>query len=374
MIINKLDRLNIQRQSGSGNYRIIATIRDTVDSMDNQFNELNSQNSNLIISNRYNVVTERDCTSIFFSGNIGDVFTITYQQWVVLLGEESYYDILIDTITLQETTKLYYFRDDLVVDSYSIGEVDALLALKANTEHTHTIADIEDLDTTLSIIESDILLKADIDHGHDADYHPLNGNIDLGVNGNWNIHDANGVVLLADNDNNEIVSLWPIRDASVYPEQGIIHTNRPNLDSINQDLGTTNNVAFGRIQSIIDGKARLDIKATPTTTMTQDTLDIIGNSVDTPLSVVLRSTNGGNAILYLDGSGTEESYCWFVADANDVLSIFGKGGIIFGQQVKLANLTTTQRNALTPANGMMIYNATDNKVQAYANGAWVNLH
>tara|TARA_R100000734_G_C3319226_1_gene114679 strand:- start:3818 stop:4393 length:576 start_codon:yes stop_codon:yes gene_type:complete len=42
--------------------------------------------------------------------------------------------------------------------------------------------------------------------------------------------------------------------------------------------------------------------------------------------------------------------------------------------VTLPTLTTTQRNALTGVNGMLIYNTTDSKIQAYAGGAWVNLH
>jgi len=41
---------------------------------------------------------------------------------------------------------------------------------------------------------------------------------------------------------------------------------------------------------------------------------------------------------------------------------------------RLANLTTTQRDALIPANGDMIYNTTTNKLQGYANSAWVDLH
>jgi hypothetical protein len=41
---------------------------------------------------------------------------------------------------------------------------------------------------------------------------------------------------------------------------------------------------------------------------------------------------------------------------------------------KLEQYTTTQRNALTAANGHLIYNTTDHKFQGYANGSWVNLH
>ncbi len=42
--------------------------------------------------------------------------------------------------------------------------------------------------------------------------------------------------------------------------------------------------------------------------------------------------------------------------------------------VKLPTLTTTQRNALSAANGMLIYNSTTSKIEAYAGGAWVALH
>jgi hypothetical protein len=41
---------------------------------------------------------------------------------------------------------------------------------------------------------------------------------------------------------------------------------------------------------------------------------------------------------------------------------------------KLEQYTTTQRNALTAANGHLIYNTTDHKFQGYANGSWVDLH
>ncbi len=39
----------------------------------------------------------------------------------------------------------------------------------------------------------------------------------------------------------------------------------------------------------------------------------------------------------------------------------------------LPRMTTTQRNALTAVNGMIIYNTTTNGVEAYENGAWVNV-
>ena len=40
----------------------------------------------------------------------------------------------------------------------------------------------------------------------------------------------------------------------------------------------------------------------------------------------------------------------------------------------LNTVTTTQRNALSAANGMIVYNSTTSKIEAYAGGAWVQLH
>jgi integrin beta 8 len=36
-------------------------------------------------------------------------------------------------------------------------------------------------------------------------------------------------------------------------------------------------------------------------------------------------------------------------------------------------MTTTQRDAMTPINGMIIYNTTTNTIQGYQNSAWSNL-
>jgi hypothetical protein len=36
-------------------------------------------------------------------------------------------------------------------------------------------------------------------------------------------------------------------------------------------------------------------------------------------------------------------------------------------------MTTTQRNAMTATNGMILYNTTDNQMQARVSGAWVAL-
>jgi hypothetical protein len=54
-------------------------------------------------------------------------------------------------------------------------------------------------------------------------------------------------------------------------------------------------------------------------------------------------------------------------------AISGAASIEATSFIKVSPITTTARNALSASNGMIIYNSTDNKFQAYENGAWVNL-
>ena len=46
---------------------------------------------------------------------------------------------------------------------------------------------------------------------------------------------------------------------------------------------------------------------------------------------------------------------------------------ITGGYTQFGSLTSTQRDALTAANGMVIYNTTNNKFEGYQNGGWINL-
>jgi hypothetical protein len=42
--------------------------------------------------------------------------------------------------------------------------------------------------------------------------------------------------------------------------------------------------------------------------------------------------------------------------------------------LRLYNVSTTNRNSISAADGDMIYNSTTNKAQVFANGSWVALH
>jgi len=79
----------------------------------------------------------------------------------------------------------------------------------------------------------------------------------------------------------------------------------------------------------------------------------------------ITATNG----ITLDSFGSEFDFYSAVS-----LGEYTQGFSFNGRYLKLPNRTTTQRDALTAANGMVIYNTTANKLQVYANGSWVDLH
>ena len=46
---------------------------------------------------------------------------------------------------------------------------------------------------------------------------------------------------------------------------------------------------------------------------------------------------------------------------------------VTGSYIQMPSLTTTERDEISASNGMLIYNSSTNKLQAYENGAWANI-
>ena len=97
----------------------------------------------------------------------------------------------------------------------------------------------------------------------------------------------------------------------------------------------------------------------------------------TAYNVYIQGGNKGLKLFLLEDFSTFDTNKSFIFQ-ND-----GKFGV--GTQTPIAKLdvqgeimfgsfTDTQRDALTAADGMIIYNSSTNKFQGRANGAWVNLH
>lgn len=57
--------------------------------------------------------------------------------------------------------------------------------------------------------------------------------------------------------------------------------------------------------------------------------------------------------------------------ASEALDV--EGNAVVSGFVQFGSLTTLERDALTAANGMVIYNTTNNKFEGYQNGGWINL-
>ena len=71
--------------------------------------------------------------------------------------------------------------------------------------------------------------------------------------------------------------------------------------------------------------------------------------------------------------GADDDTIRFDSAGTEVLALTNSKSA-FANAVQLASMTTTQRNALTASNGMVIYNTTTNKFQGYANSTWVDFH
>ena len=93
---------------------------------------------------------------------------------------------------------------------------------------------------------------------------------------------------------------------------------------------------------------------------------LIVGGIDTTGNIIIDSDFNGLVL----GDDTDYNIKW--NGYNAVHTIVVTAAFEFdGGAIRLPNVTTAQRDALTPANGMSIYNSTDEKFQMYENGSWV---
>src|SRR3972149_6453859 len=80
------------------------------------------------------------------------------------------------------------------------------------------------------------------------------------------------------------------------------------------------------------------------------------------------NTSEDNANLFWDDTNNRLGVRTATPAASTAIDIGGTTGALL-----LPRLTTGERDALTPANGMIIYNTTTAAIEGYEAGAWVNL-
>ena len=80
----------------------------------------------------------------------------------------------------------------------------------------------------------------------------------------------------------------------------------------------------------------------------------------------------GNAVV--SGQVDAASFRGSLVADDSTLIVDAIGGTVTAQGfVQFGSYTTTERNAISAANGMVVYNSTDNRFQGYQNSAWINL-
>lgn len=131
-------------------------------------------------------------------------------------------------------------------------------------------------------------------------------------------------------------------------------------NSISNTLLTTSTGGIYKGSGTIASGAAAKVTASSTFRInySNDSAGITIDDVD--LSTTIYSNNGFNFV-YVNDTEVE------IEAANLAVN----APVIFSDVIKLASVTTAQRDSLTPVNGMMIYNTDDNEFQGRQNGAWV---
>lgn len=158
-------------------------------------------------------------------------------------------------------------------------------------------------------------------------------------------------------------------------------------------IPTGNNITVGDIKldqnglSTINTNASLTLAANGTGAVNVESISIIGNTVDTTdsstINFLVNATFNNDVNVENDLRVTNKVYAESfvstsvgtptITSATSIQLAAATGVVISGSPLRMASLTSGQRDALTAQNGDVIYNTTTNKFQGYENGAWVNL-
>ena len=175
-----------------------------------------------------------------------------------------------------------------------------------------------------------------------------------------------------------------------WPSSGDIDTTK--LDNDNDSIKDSRAELYkmaGYVNDIIDTGPSGGGGSTITGLFTVQDIDSAGSTAKVEIdtrdsefanagSILMQSNDEKDLVL---GTRTDAGTinCRILLDgAGNFISLnpgFTQGHVVFNQGVTFHQpITTTQRDAITPQNGYIIYNSTTNKFQGYANGAWVDLH
>ena len=136
---------------------------------------------------------------------------------------------------------------------------------------------------------------------------------------------------------------------------------------VSADTLTNKTLTTPTIASITNG-GTVTIPSGADTLVARTSTDTLTNKTLTSPDINTPDIDGGAIDAAIIGANTPAAITG-TAISGTSLEITGTAGA-----AKLNTVTTTQRNALSAANGMVVYNSTTSKIEAYAGGSWVQLH
>ena len=259
-----------------------------------------------------------------------------------------------------------------------------LLALVGGLIKTQTTnGDIKLQPNGTGVVEVDRILFS----GDDITSLVTNGSINITANGTGSV----GIESISFKDNVISASdstLITIQDGFTIGLGGVAITG-----ILDEDNLSSNSASALATQQSIKSYVDSQITATNTLTVADDTSTTIDVDLDSTLSVAgatgistsvsgqTLTITGPNLSSYLQNTGTQtidnltfnDNIIGSSSNADINISPGGTGNVAVARPLVMASFTTTQRNALTAANGMMIYNTTTNQFEGYENGAWISL-
>jgi len=136
---------------------------------------------------------------------------------------------------------------------------------------------------------------------------------------------------------------------------------------VSADTLTNKTLTAPTIATITNG-GTVTIPSGADTLVARTSTDTLTNKTLTSPDINTPDIDGGAIDAAIIGANTPAAITG-TAISGTSIAVTGVAGAM-----TLNTVTTTQRNALSAANGMVVYNSTTSKIEAYAGGAWVQLH
>jgi len=155
-------------------------------------------------------------------------------------------------------------------------------------------------------------------------------------------------------------------------------SNKPTLAAVATSGSYSDLTNKPTLAAVATSGSYSDLSGAPITgnvTFNNNTINVSNSNplVITPevtLSDDLNATNINlTGIITSQASGTPE-----IISDNEILLDAGTRVELVSSPIKMANLTTAQRDEIIAETGDVIYNSSTNKFQGYVNGVWTDLH